>query len=59
MSKRINLIALFALGLLVFLIWTDPGGAATTVGDFLGKVGSILKAVLDKITEFLGELGKK
>lgn len=48
---------MFALAILIFMIWNDPAGAATTVGNFLGKAGGFLKELLTKFTDFLSGLG--
>lgn len=58
MTKKVGLISMFALAVLVFMIWTDPAGAATTVGHFFGEVGGFLKELLNKLTDFLSGLGE-
>lgn len=56
MAKRFSLLAFFALGLLLYLIWKDPNSAATTVGDFLNNVGDFLSQVWHKLGDFFGNL---
>lgn len=57
MNKKVGLVSMFALAILIFMIWNDPAGAATTVGNFLGKAGGFLKELLTKFTDFLSGLG--
>ena len=56
MAKRMGLVGVFAIGLLVFLIWNDPQSAANTVGDFLGWLGDIIGEAWQKIGDFIGNL---
>jgi hypothetical protein len=37
----------------VLAIWNDPQSSASTAGDFLGKVGHFISALIDKAATFV------
>jgi hypothetical protein len=45
----ITLIVVFV----VLAIWNDPQSTATTAGQFLGKVGHFISALIDKAATFI------
>jgi hypothetical protein len=51
-----GLIAVGAVGLLLWLIWMDPSGTAGFVGDFLGAVGHFVAEFWHKLVEFVTSL---
>jgi hypothetical protein len=48
-----QLIIYLSVAFIVLAIWRDPGGSASTAGDFLGSVGGFLTDVIDKSLTFL------
>lgn len=53
MAKKVSIAGLVALAILVFLIWNNPSGTATTVNGFLEAVGRVLGEAWDRLAEFL------
>jgi lauroyl/myristoyl acyltransferase len=46
------------VGFLIFLVWRFPQSMAANAGDFLGAIGGIIVGVIDRISEFLGNLSR-
>lgn len=59
MQKRISLIAMVALAVIIFLIWTDPSGTADVFARFFGAIGGFVKELGHRAAVFLEGLGWK
>lgn len=55
MSKTLA-IYIFAVGFVFFLIWTDPNGAATAIGEFLTWLGDTFGTIFEKFGDFIDGL---
>jgi len=51
------LILLVSEGLLILLIWRNPTGAATDVGDVFGNVWNFISDALSRLADFFGSFG--
>lgn len=45
-----------ALGLVVYLIWQDPGGSADMVSSFFDAIGGFVSTLWEKLGEFFTSL---
>jgi hypothetical protein len=53
-TKKILLYLVIAF--IVFSIWTNPTGSASTTGHFLSHIGNFVSTLIDKIALFLKSL---
>lgn len=56
MAKRAGLVGVFAIAVLVFLIWNDPTGAASAVGDFFSWSAEVASDAWERLGDFLSGL---
>jgi len=56
-QKRVSLLAMFALAVLLFLIWTDPSGTAHVISNFFGAIGDFGRELGHRVAEFFRGLG--
>ena len=52
-AKRVSMVGFIAIALMIFLIWNNPSGSASTVNSFLDAVGNIASQAWDKLGEFV------
>lgn len=52
-----SLLAMFALAVLLFLIWTDPSGTAHVISNFFGAIGDFGRELGHRVAEFFRGLG--
>jgi len=50
------MVGFLAIALLVFFIWTNPHGTASTVGDFFGSVAHVAGQAWHKLGDFVKDL---
>jgi hypothetical protein len=56
--KAVSRVALYLLvAFLVIRLWQDPGGAANSVVNFIGSIGSFFASAVDKLSQFVKGLG--
>ncbi len=48
---------MFALAVLLFLIWTDPSGTAHVIANFFGAIADFGRELGHRIAEFFRGLG--
>ena len=56
MAKGVGIAGLFGVGLMAFLIWNDPAGAADLIGGFLSWIWEMLGTFWESLREFLTSL---
>lgn len=56
-NKMTPVILFLAGGFMILAIWRNPAVAADDVGSLLGNVGSFLQEAVDRLAEFIGNLG--
>jgi hypothetical protein len=56
MAKRVSMFGFLAIALLIFFIWTNPHGTASTVGDFFGSVAHVAGQAWHKLGDFVKDL---
>ena len=52
-----NIVVLSGVGLLILLIWRNPTGAATDVGDVFGNAWNFISDAFSRLADFFGSFG--
>ncbi len=56
--KAVSKIAFYLVAaFLVIRLWQDPTGAANSVVNFIGSIGSFFASAVDKLSQFVRGLG--
>ena len=58
MPKQLTYVAVFALAVLLFLIWQDPAGTADVIESFFSSVFGAAGDLWDRLGEFFGSFGE-
>jgi hypothetical protein len=56
-NKMVQVLLFIAGGFMILAIWRNPAVAADDVGSLLGNVGTFLQDAIDRVAEFIGNLG--
>lgn len=55
--KQLTYVALFALVVMLFLIWQDPAGTADVIQSFFDSALTIIGDLWNRLGEFFGSFG--
>lgn len=58
MPKQLSAVAVFALAVMVFLIWQDPSGTADVIESFFSQIFDMTGELWDRLGEFFGSFGE-
>ena len=47
------MLGLVCIAVLIFFIWNNPHGTASSVSDFLGSVGHVINQAWDRLGDFV------
>ncbi len=57
MNNKLMPLMLLAAAAFVFILWRNPVVAADQMSDMFGNAGGLVQEAVDRVAEFVGNLG--